>query len=444
MHCAPPPAAGTRRQFFQAAAAGTAALLASGSLAGPPPRRLRVAAAYTVFFRRSHAFNILENFLAPYLFNGRRVDPGMDVVAFYADQTARTGDLTREVARRYNIAVYPTIAEALCRGGRELAVDAVLSIGEHGEYPRSALGQVEYPRKRFFDECVAVMRRAGRFVPLFNDKHLSYRWDWARDMYDTSRRLGVPLMAGSSVPLAQRRPALELPAGAVVEEAVAIHGGGLESYDFHGLEVVQSLVEARRGGETGVAAVEFLEGDALWRAGREGRWSVALAEAALALEFGRPGRLRQVPGVAAGQAHGLLVSYRDGLRAAVLKLGSSSTRWAFAGKLAGDRRLHATHFYTGPWGNRNLFAALAHAIQDHFRSGRSPYPVERTLLTTGIVEAAMRSRAAARRVETPHLQIAYAPRDFRGFREMGATWQILTEQTPEPPGLNPGARLPER
>src|SRR4051812_41408462 len=106
-------------------------------------------------------------------------------------------------------------------------------------------------------------------------------------MYDTSRRLGLPLMAGSSVPLAERIPAWEMPAGAVVEEAVAVHGGGLESYDFHGLEILQSIVEARRGGETGLASVEFVTGDALWRAAEERRWSPALAEAALAAELGR-------------------------------------------------------------------------------------------------------------------------------------------------------------
>jgi hypothetical protein len=417
----------TRRHFLAGMAAGVAGLATAG-----PPRRLRVAAIYTVFRRRSHAFNILENFLEPYLFDGRRIDPGMDVVSFYADQTAPEGDLTNEVARRYGIGVFRTIAEALCLGGRELAVDAILLIGEHGTYPVSALGQVEYPRKRFFDECVAVMRRAARFVPVFNDKHLSYRWDWAREMYDTSRQLGIPLMAGSSVPLAQRRPALELPANAAIEEAVAIHGGGVESYDFHGLEVLQSLVEARRGGETGVARVEFLAGDALWRAAREGRWSTALAEAALAAELGRE----------SPQAHGLLVTYRDGLRGVVLRFAENYSRWSFACKLAGREQPLACRFYTGPWGNRNLFQALSHAIQHHFREGRSPYPVERTLLTTGVVAAAMRSRADGRHTETPHLQIAYAPRDFRVFRESGATWRIITEQTPEPLGLNPGTRQP--
>jgi hypothetical protein len=162
----------------------------------------------------------------------------------------------------------------------------------------------------------------------------------------------------------------------------------------------------------------------------------------MAVELGRTVPLRETPGLQPGQVHGILVTYRDGLRATVLKLGSAYTRWNFACKLANDTRLHATSFYTGPWGNRNLFQALAHAIQDHFRHGRAPYPVERTLLTTGLVEAAMRSRAAGRRLATPDLQIAYEPRDFRAFRETGATWRIVIDQTPEPAGLNPGARVP--
>src|SRR5262249_50053563 len=355
----PGQSSGSRRRFLSAA--GMAALAATGAWAEQPARRLRVAAVYTIFRRRSHAFNILENFLQPYLFNGRRIDPGMDVVSFYADQTAAEGDLTREVAQRHNVRVGRTIAEALCLGGPELAVDAVLSIGEHRTYPSNQLGQVEYPRKRFFDECVAVMRRSRRFVPLFNDKHLSFRWDWAREMFDTSQRLGIPLMAGSSVPLAERRPVLDLPANAVIREAVSVHGGGVESYDFHGLEVLQSLIEARRGGETGVTHVEFLQGDALWQAARDGRWSVALAEAALAAELGRAVPLREVPGVSDGQLHAILLTYRDGLRATVLKVGRSSTRWAFACRLANDERTHAARFYVRHSGHRNLVQARSHA-----------------------------------------------------------------------------------
>src|SRR5262245_61229408 len=189
----------TRRQFL-GMAAGAALGLANLPLPATETRkRPKVAAIFTEFTYRSHAHVILENFLEPYLFNGRRTEPGVEVVSFYRDQ-APAGDMAAEVSRRYKVPIFRTIEQALCLGGKELAVDAVLSIGEHGRYPVNKLGQVEYPRKRFFDEAVAVMRRSKRSVPLFNDKHLSYRWDWAKQMYDDAVKLGVPLMAGSSVP----------------------------------------------------------------------------------------------------------------------------------------------------------------------------------------------------------------------------------------------------
>ena len=103
-------------------------------------RKLRVAAVVTEFTYRSHAHVILENFLEPYLFNGKKTDPGMEVVSLYVDQFPR-GDMARDVAAEYGITIYPTIAEALRAGGDRLAVDAVLSIGEHGKYPTNAKGQ---------------------------------------------------------------------------------------------------------------------------------------------------------------------------------------------------------------------------------------------------------------------------------------------------------------
>jgi hypothetical protein len=430
----------SRREFLRASGLAVGGAVLGGAAAAAQSARVRrpkVAAVFTEFTYRSHAHVILENFLGPYLFNGERTDPGVDVVSFYADQTP-DGDMSRDVARQFQIPIFKTIAESLCLGGNELAVDAVLSIGEHGNYPVNELGQREYPRKRFFDEIVAMMRRSGRFVPLFNDKHLSYRWEWAKEMIDTARQLGIPLMAGSSVPLAQRRPPLELAPGAEIEEAVSIHGGPLESYDFHGLEVLQSLVEARRGGETGVSRVEFHHGDALWKAAEQGRWSRALAEAAMTAELGkRPPTLTGVEGEEAAEPHGILLTYKDGLKATVLKIGKSSTRWNFASRLKGESEIHATSFYVGPWQNRNLFKALSHAIQHHFRHARAPYPVQRTLLTTGILEAAMRSRRDGVAVATPELELAYAAQDFRAMREMGATWKIITDDLPQPRGLDP-------
>jgi hypothetical protein len=279
-----------RRAFLgKAAAAGLGASLGKWAPAqdqGKP----RVAAVFTEFTYRSHAHVLLENFLEPYYFNGRPTEPGCTIVSFFADQVPEKRDLAKQVAQAYKIPLFPTIDQALCLGGKELAVDAVLSIGEHGTYPVNKKGQREYPRKRFFDEIVKVFRRSGRGVPVFSDKHLSYRWDWAKEMADTARELRFPLMAGSSVPLAERVPPLEIPAGARITEAVATHGGGLDSYDFHGLEVLQSMVESRAGGETGVAGVQYVAGDALWKAAEAGAWSPALLQHALDAQPGWPGQ----------------------------------------------------------------------------------------------------------------------------------------------------------
>jgi hypothetical protein len=426
--------------------AGMAFRPASGRMVAgdDPPGNLRVAAIVTEFTPRSHAHVILENFLEPYLFNGKKTDSRMDVVSLYVDQFP-TRDMARDVAKSYGIRIYPTIAEALRVGGDRLAVDAVLSIGEHGRYPRNAKGQVEYPRKRFFDEIVAEFRRSGATAPVFNDKHLSYRADWAREMVDTAREMGFAIMAASSVPLAVRRPSLELPHGARITEAVSLHGGNLEGYDFHGLEVMQSMVESRAGGETGIKEVEFFDGDRLWSAADEGRWSPELADAARATDPdpSRPGPLREIvkSGGFRRKPHGILVTYRDGLRGMVLNAARDSTHWHFACKLAGDPTPRATSFDVGPWENRNLFKALAHAIQGFFRDKRAPYPIERTLLTTCALDAAMESRHQGQKpVTTPYLDVAYQPVDFRAMREMGESWKILTPGTKQPRGIDTTTR----
>jgi hypothetical protein len=436
-----------RRQWLRTTAAASSLAACRSVWAGAPDaRRPRVAAVVTEFTHRSHAHVILENFLEPYYFNGRLTDPGVDVVSLYVDQFP-AGDMARGVAKQYKIAIFPTIAEALRLGGKDLAVDGVLSIGEHGNYPLNERGQRMYPRKRFFDEIIAVFRKSGCAVPLFNDKHLSYRWDWSVEMTKTARELKIPFMAGSSVPLAERRPPLELPDGAVIEEAVSIHSGSLESYDFHALEVLQSLVEARRGGEKGVSEVQLLEGDAVWQAASEGRWSYTLAEAAMQAQAGKSaGRLQDFVEPADGKrhpVHAILIKYRDGLRGTVLRIGKVPTRWNFACRLAGKPQPLATSFYVGPWQNRNLFKALAHAIQTHIREKQAPYPVERTHLVTGTLAAAMDSRFEKHKpVATPHLDIAYKPRDFRALRETGASWKIITEDMPQPSGIDPGGPRP--
>ena len=426
----------SRRSFLKTSTAAALSAVVGRPVRGvESPPRPKVAVLFTEFTYRSHAHVILENFLEPYLFNGRKTESSVEVVALYGDQFPDS-DMGRKVAERYGIPIYDTIAGALTRGTGKLAVEGVASIAEQGNYPRNELGQQLYPRKRFFDESVAVMRDAGRVVPFFNDKHLSYRWDWAREMYDTARELKMPFMAGSSVPLATRRPAFELPAGSELEQALAVHGGPLESYDFHGIELLQSIVEARKGGETGIRAVEFLEGAALERELTAGGWR-PLAQEAMAAELGQaPADLNSVPGEEADAPHALRLHYRDGLRGLVLRVGKSATRWNIAVKPKGGGAVGATHFYVGPWNNRNLFKALSHAIQSHLKTGVPPSPVERTLLASGTLEAVLKARQAGQPRETPELAVAYQPVDYRRFRELGDTWKIITPDTPQPPDID--------
>jgi hypothetical protein len=435
-----------RRRAFLAAAGATSLSLPmlSRGLAEEPQRadagrRIKVAAVFTAFAYRWHAHVILENFLEPYLFCGRLIDPGMDVVSFYGDQFPEK-DMARSVAKDYGIPIFGTVAEALMLGGKELAVDAILLIGEHGSYPLDERGVIQYPRKRLFDECAKVVRGSGRPAAMFVDKHLSYRWDWAKEMYDTAKELNMPLMAGSSVPLSQRKPPLEVKPGSRIAQAVSIHGGPFEMYDFHGLEVLQAIVEQRAGGETGIESVQFLRGDELWEAAERGEWDTRLADAAMATELG--GDAPPVRELVEGKEkrgnppHGILLKYVDGLVGMMLSIGGKGNRFLYAHRLADDT-VQATAHYGGPWNNRNLFKALSHAIQTHFRNGKSPYPVERTLLTTGAVAAAVDSSVEkGKRLATPHLKIAYQADDWSTVCENGDSWKLLTEETPEPPGIH--------
>jgi hypothetical protein len=431
----------SRRAWLQGAG-GLGLAAYTRQLPAAQAARPRIAAVFTELRFRSHAYNFLINLMGRYLFRGQRIDPGVDVVSFYADQFP-AGDMARDASKRFGVQLFPSIDQALCLGGKSLAVDAVLLVGEHGEYPTNELGQRMYPRKEFFDQIVAVMRRSDRFVPIFNDKHLSYRWDWAKAMYDEAKQLGIPLMAGSSVPLAQRVPPIDVPRDAQIEEAVSIHGGGIESYDFHALEVMQSMIEGRRGAETGVSRVELLVGDAFQKAQADGRWSQELFAAAMAAEEKAnlqrqpfPGRQPAAPSVK--PHHALIVHYKDGTRGTALAVGSTSDRWNFACRLRGQKDSLATALYNGPWGNLCLFTALSNAIAHFFKTGQSPYLVERTLLVSGILDAAMHShQAGGKPVNTPELEFAYQPRDFSAFRESGESWRIITKDTPQPTTFEP-------
>jgi hypothetical protein len=389
--------------------------------------RPRVAAVVTEYRKMSHGQGIVDRFLEGYGWGGRHRRPEVDVVALYVDQRPE-GDLSGERAARHSgLTIYPTIADALTRGGSELAVDGVLIIGEHGNYPRNAKGQTLYPRYEFFEQTVEVFRRSGRSVPVFNDKHLSWSWDHARKMVDTARAMGFPFLAGSSLPLTWRIPSVDLPWGAEVEEVVAVGYGGVDSYDFHGLETLQCIAERRRGGETGVRGFALLRGPAVWEELDSGGCDPELFEACLCRSFtlsspraGYGNALPERADLPRMVADPLLyrIEYADGLKGSLLMLNGLVSDFTVAARIRGESVPFSTQMYLPgihPGGTLpNFFSALAYQIERMFVTGQAPYPVERTLLTTGFVAAAVDLLAAGQsRLETPHLrEVAYqAPRE---------------------------------
>ncbi len=386
-------------------------VLPTDALPAPKGAKKRVAAITTAYYKYSHADDIITKFIEGYAVVGRTHLPHCKVSSLYIEQFPKT-DIGRGMAARYGIPLFDTPAGALTLGGEKLAVDAVLLIGEHGDYPINEKGQQLYPRRRLFEEIVKVFRRSGRSVPVYNDKHFSYSWKDAEWMYQQSRELDFPMMAGSSVPVAWRRPPLSFRPGIRLDSALAVGFGGAESYGFHTLELLQTFVERRRGGETGIKAVQVLEGNATWEAARAGRWPVHLLPAAVATAPGTRkvradvDELRQ----ADPKAMVFLVEYRDGFQAAAYLSRGLVSEFCFAASVHGRTEPVST-WCELPKPQRDHFSFLCNHTEVMFRSGRPSYPVERTLLVTGALAALMDSHfAGGKRQETPHLQnVGYTP-----------------------------------
>lgn len=422
----------SRRMFMNAMGATSASLLCLPELAGttlagadPAPQRQRLAVVTTEWRYHSHAWHMAERFLVGYPQQGHWHQPAFEVVAAYVDQFPEN-DLSRQRSAEFGFPIYSTIAEAVRCGGDKLSVDGVLIIGEHGNYPLSEYQQTKYPRYEFFKQVTDVFRQDGRTVPVFNDKHLSWNWDWAQEMVDISRELDFAFSAGSSLPVTWRMPAIDLPFGADVEEMMCLAMGGIDSYDFHALEVIQCMAERRRGGETGVVTMHALRGDAVWKAmsqtsWADGGWNPQLFEACLCrsqtltqpetFSHRHPTNEQIQEWVKEPVAYRF--EYADGMKATMLLMNGLVDDFTFAAKLKGQAQPLSTLFYLPPNPNVAYSAALMSKAEETFATGRAPCPIERTLLTTGLVEAGVRSLGTGQKqIETPHLAIHYqAPRE---------------------------------
>ncbi len=394
----------TRRAFLGTSLA--LAIAAKTALASEEKRKLPVAAIVTTYGPDTHADAIVTKILEGYAHDGG-AGPDLKLVSLFVDQQ-HPKDMSRALAEKHGFRIASSIDDALTSGTGRLQVEGVLIIGEHGDYPiDEESGQKKYPRRKFFDEVAATFTRVDQVVPTFSDKHLSYNWPDAEYMYNTARKMKIPLMAGSSLPVTWRVPPLILDRGTEIEDAMAIGYGGLDAYGFHTLEVLQCMVERRRGGEVGVKTIEVVTGDAIWEAEKAGRWSRKLFDAALArapkFRAGAPEKLLQK------DAAFFLIEYRDGLRATVAMAKGVTASWTFAAKLKGQAEPVSTWFAVQekrPYGH---FGLLLKAIEHMFRTGKPAYPLERTLLTTGMLDVAMRAVKQQKTIDASHLKIQYEP-----------------------------------
>ena len=351
----------------------------------------------------------------------RTPDERWEPMAPSSEEQGLTSDLSPARAQQFGFRLCHNIPEALRCGGDRIAVDAVLTIVEQcNDFPYSTneKGQVLLPRYDFFEQCAQVFETEKHSVPYFNHKQLSFSFSEAETMVKAAERLKFPLMAGSSMPVTWRLPDVDIPLGARVQEAVMVGVGGMDGTDFDALEAMQCMLERRKGGESGVKSVQLLEGDDVWTAGQAGRWSKELLSSALS-RSDTPLGLTLLDGrnqdlVGDGVLPQLVkdpaaycIEYTDGTKGTLLMLNGAVRDFNISARLAGQEMV-STQFFMPPAPDETYSACLAAKVDQMYQTRKAPYPVQRTLLTTGMLEACLNSRHRLnQRLETTHLGVSY-------------------------------------
>jgi hypothetical protein len=401
----------SRRQLLQSSlfASGAMANLSSASLfsCDALTAKKRVAAVVTIYRYNSHADVILGKILEGWKQDGG-AGPQLELVSLYVDQFP-ADDMSRKLAERFGFRLCSTIEETLTLGGNQLAVDGVISIGEHGDYPWNAKEQHLYPRRRFFAAIADTFEKCGSVVPVFNDKHPGPEWGDAVWMYQRAKELQIPWMAGSSLPVSYRQPDQTLRWQDEVSACVAIGYSGLDIYGFHTLDFMQCLLERRKGGELGVEWVQSLPTSKIGEWLDQGLMDSKLLDEALAVTGGDRVKLLQSPPTDGAL---FVIQYRDGLKVPVLMLPGNAQGIGTAIRTKSSDVI-ATRTEERPDPRHPHFAYLLKGIEKMFHTGKPSYPVERSLLTAGILDRLLTSRHQQNvRLETPELAIEYKPVDY--------------------------------
>jgi hypothetical protein len=339
------------------------------------------------------------------------VKPDIKIASMHIAQIG-PNDTGVRIAKMNGVTLYPTIADALTLGRDKLAVDGVIYIGEHGDYEYNRLGEKMYPRMNTLEQIFRVFDEANKSVPLYNDKALSYSWLDSMWIYKRAKELNVPMMAGSSAPYWWRDPNLVHPIGTKITDAVAIGYGTLDGYGFHVVEILQCMVERRAGGETGIRSVEGLVGNNVWAAMDSGKISQELVYAACdKIKNKATGPMRDL----VKKPKAVIIQYNDGTRGTCLQLDEYvNTGWAYAAKA--DGKTEACEFVydqTTP-----VYAAFSYLDLNIERAmhGKPPCPIERNLLTSCVIDMAIRSVDDGKVKETPFLDIDYNVVGYESIR----------------------------
>jgi hypothetical protein len=386
----------------------------AGATPQAEPKRPRIACLITYWgATRSHADWIITKLLDGYWWEGAHTPSRVDVVSVYIHQFD-TSLLGQKVCKAKNIPIFQTVGEAVMLGGKELAVDGVVIVGEHGNYPTNLKGQWLLPRWWIYEKVIRVFEQSKRSVPVFNDKHFSYSWDEAKWMFDKSRELNFPLTGGSCVPTYFRKPEIELDIETPIKTSVVVGGASDEGALFHCIDVLQAFVERRKGGETGVRSVQCIRGPETWKWTERNPWAGRLLEAVRASLNLKPGYFQEI-----AKPNVCIVEYNDGTKAAVYH--DPGPGWSYAGEIEKQKEpvIVSMLGFPGPFSQYHAANAQPHWITEMMVTGKEPFNAERLLLSTGITACNMESNwengkysAVGRRMETPFMNMKY--RSVRG------------------------------
>ncbi len=383
--------------------------IAPGAMAETLQKRPRLACIVSFWGAPgSHADWIIDKLMDGYWWQGAHKESRVDVVSVYIHQY-ETSLLGQKVCKSKNIPIFKTVGEAVTLGGKELAVDGVVIVCEHGDYPTDLKGHWLLPRWWMYNQVIQVFERSKRSVPVFNDKHLSYNWDDAKWMYDKSRELGFPLSGGSSIPYYFRKPEVELALDTPIKNSIVVGGTGDEGGIFHAIDVLQCFVDRRKGGETGVKSVQSIRGPEAWNWVESNPWAGKLLDSVTAKFELKKGYFQENP-----RTNICVVEYRDGTKAAVI--GGRGVGWTYAGDIAGQNEptIISMLGWPGPYSQYHASNAHSHWLIEMMVTKKEPYNAERLLVSTGITNNYMESNwqngvysAVGRRVETPYMDIRY-------------------------------------